>query len=488
MRRRLAALAAAALAAAGTAAVASGRVDFAPNDPLAPRQWYLVQDRAFDTWTELPALPGNGVRVAVVDSGVDGNHPEFAGKIVAARSFVGGNALSDQHGHGTFVAGEIAAATGNGQGIAGIAFPAQLVVAKVVRADRSIPVDAEVAAIRWAVAQHARVINLSLGGLRDPQNSSRDTFSPAEARAIDYAVAHGTLVVAAVGNSDQAPRTPWPYASYPAALPHVLGVSALARDGSVPSFSDRDAVFDDMAAPGEDIVSTLPLRLSSRPGCPYPGYSDCSADDEYRHAGGTSFSAPQAAAAAALLFATNPQLAPEQVATLLERSADDLNAATGCRRCRPGRDALSGWGRLDIAGALAALQAPLPPVDRFEPNDEAGTRAPRLYGASIRVRATLDYWDDAMDVYRVRVPAGTTLDAAVQGPARASTSLLLWRPGTQTVAGTKRRVLRMRLATAAAPGPNKRLAYRAPSTGWYYVEVKLASAGSGQYSLTLTKR
>ena len=99
--------------------------------------------------------------------------------------------------------------------------------------------------------------------------------------------------MAAVGNGDQAPRLPWPYASYPAALPHVLGVSALARDGSVPIFSNRDRIFNDLAAPGEDIFSTLPRSLTDdQPACELQGYSDCG-PEEFRRAEGTSFAAPQ---------------------------------------------------------------------------------------------------------------------------------------------------------------------------------------------------
>src|SRR5439155_2260356 len=158
------------------------------------------------------------------------------------------------------------------------------------------------------------------------------------ARTIASAVSHGAVVVAAAGNGDQAPRIPWPYASYPAALPHVIGVSALARDGSVPSFSNRDPVFDDLAAPGQDIFSTLPRRLSPfHPGCTAAGYSDCG-PDEYVHAAGTSFAAPQVSAAAALLLATDPALKPDQISALLERTADDVNASTGCRRCPLLRD------------------------------------------------------------------------------------------------------------------------------------------------------
>ena len=98
-------------------------LSFAPKDPLAPRQWYLGYTKAFEAWPEPPSLAA--VRVAIVDSGIDADHPEFAGRIAGAQTFVGGSARVDEHGHGTFVAGVIAANL-NDQGIAGIAFPAQL--------------------------------------------------------------------------------------------------------------------------------------------------------------------------------------------------------------------------------------------------------------------------------------------------------------------------------------------------------------------------
>src|SRR5205823_3369451 len=127
VKRLAAAVAATGLALAGSAAAAGA--GFVPNDPLAPRQWYLAADHAFDFWpTPLPPLPSPGVRVAVIDSGIDGSHPDLAGRVAAAKSFVGGSPLTDEEGHGTFVAGEIAAATNNAVGIAGIAFPAKLVV------------------------------------------------------------------------------------------------------------------------------------------------------------------------------------------------------------------------------------------------------------------------------------------------------------------------------------------------------------------------
>ena len=194
----------------------SRRLAFTPSDPLVSRQWYLTQSRFYEPWLTLPAL--ERVPVAVIDSGVDATHPELAGKILDSRSFVGGSAGVDTLGHGTFVAGLIAAGVGNGIGIAGLAPSSELLVAKVVTPSRAIPIEAEAKAIRWAVESGARVINLSLGGIRDPLDPDRDSFSRLEADAVAYAVSNGAVVVAAVGNGDQAPSSPWPYASYPAAL------------------------------------------------------------------------------------------------------------------------------------------------------------------------------------------------------------------------------------------------------------------------------
>ncbi len=330
----------------------SRRQSFVPNDPLLPRQWYATQNRSFDAWTELPPLAA--VRVAVIDSGIDGTHPELRGRIAASKSFVAGPATVDTQGHGTFVAGLIAAETNDGVGIAGLAPAAELLVAKVVGPQRSIPVEAEARAIRWAVASGARIINMSLGGLRDPRNPGRDTYSQLEADAVAYAVSKGVLVVAAVGNSDQSPSQPWSYASWPAALPHVLGVSALSRTGGSPAFSNRDPQFNDIAAPGEEILSTFPLPLTAAfPACAEQGYSSCGPTD-YRSAEGTSFAAPQVTAAAAMLLATSPSLSPDQVVALLEQSAVDARPANGCGACVVGRDRFTGAGRLDQTAAHRA--------------------------------------------------------------------------------------------------------------------------------------
>jgi hypothetical protein len=457
---------------------------FPNTEPLAANQWYLDQDNAWSFWDTPPQL--QPVRVAVIDSGIDGTHPDLMGRVVAAKSFVGGSPYRDTQGHGTFVAGEIAANPANMLGIAGLAFNARLIVAKVVDPSGDLFVPAETAAIRWAVAQGAQVINLSFGAVRDP---SVDSYSPLEQAAIEYAFSKGVVVVAAVGNGSQAPHTPWNYADYPAALPHVIGVSAVRQDRSVPAYSNRDAVYNDLAAPGDDMFSTIPTNLVA-PGaaCSEP-YSDCG-PALLRNAIGTSFAAPQVSAAAALLLGVQPKLRPEQVSWLLERSADDDSPTTGCSNCSNGRDALTGWGTLDIANAVTMLTdgTRLPPPDAYEPNDDAGPWAHDLPPLPRTITATLDYWDDNVDVYRVRLEKGQRLYARLTPATRAAVRLALWAPGTRRVESLDLR--NVRVAASMRHGLQARLSYRARVAGTYYLEAKLVSPAHDpvQYRLAVSRR
>jgi subtilisin family serine protease len=478
MRRALVAVSAVIALAAPAAAYAG----FIPNDPLAQKQWYLDKDRAFDAFNSFSVLPQLlTVRVAVIDSGVDETHPELRNRIAEARSFVGGTP-NDVQGHGTFVAGEIAALTDNGLGIAGLAPPARLLVAKVVRDDGSISPRAEANAIRWAVRSGAKVINLSIGGTRDPGDPNVDGFSYRERRAIDFAVRNGVLVVASVGNGEDAPIKPWRFASYPAALPHVLGVAAYGRSGEVPSFSNRDDVYVDIAAPGQDMLSLFPRsRTKAFPACLDQGYSSCG-PKEYRHADGTSFSSPQVAAAAAVLFALRPNLRPDQVSAILERAADDATPANGCDTCSPGRDALTGNGRLDVAAAINSLRGPLPDADRFEPNDEAGSAAQVVFSGSLAARPTLDTWDDPNDVYSIKLRRGQGVSVLVRS-GKLDTSIVLWKPGLHALALAADELRARR--SVHPEGVPERLVYRARTSGWYYLQVKLARPGSGPYSIRI---
>ena len=474
------------LAAAGTAALflalPAAAQAFNPNDPLLPRQWYVSQDHTFDAFNVLPNLAP--VRVAVIDTGIDFSHPELAGRIAATRSFVGGS-VSDTQGHGTFVAGEIAAAIDNSRGIAGLAPSARLLIAKVVDENGQVSPRSEARAIRWSVRHGARVVNVSLGGIRDPQDPKHSGFSPAEQRAIDYATRNGALVVAAVGNSTFAPIQPWSYASYPSALPHVLGVGSYGHDGDVSLFSNRDPVYVDLIAPGEDILSLFPRQLTAKyPNCDEQGYSSCG-PKWYHHASGTSFAAPQATAAAAILFGLQPSLQPDQVSTLLERNATLATPDNGCVQCSGSRDSLSGWGKLDVTAAVKALRANHIPVrDRFEPNDDIriGTH---IRSRHAHFRATIDRWDDPYDVYRIHLRAGQSVSVAAAPRVAADISLVLWKPELTTLADADDsfRVKR----SVHPPGVTERLHYRATAPGWYSLEVLLANSGSGSYRIRIQK-
>ena len=323
---------------------------------------------------------------------------------------------------------------------------------------------------------------MSLSGLRDPHDPSRDTYSQLEADAISYAVSKGVLVVAAVGNSDQSPSEPWPYAGWPAALPHVVGVSALNRKGAAPAFSNRDPQFNDLAAPGEDILSTFPLALTAaHPDCAEQGYSSCG-PEEYRTAEGTSFAAPQVTAAAAMLFATSPSLTADQVATLLAQSSVDALPANGCAACTVGHDRFTGAGRLDQAAALELLAAGAPQRDRYEPNDDGGTSSYPLYGSNRQIDATLDYWNDRDDVYRVFLRKGERLVVSGGSSSAIRPVLALWRPGTVTVDSAAPPSRRLAVRPAGAG-----LSYRAPAAGWYLLDVRLTHATRGPYRLAVTK-
>ena len=359
-----------------------------------------------------------------------------------------------------------------------------------MRPDGTISPVAEAKAIRWAVDHGARVINLSLGGLRS-RNKSEDTYSAVEQDAIEYAYAKGAVLVAAVGNGDQAPKTPWDLASYPAALPHVIGVSSLAQDGSVPAFSNRDAFFNDVAAPGVGIVSTLPRSLTAaRPSCVDQGYSICG-PAEFRSADGTSYSAAEVSGAAALLIAMKPTLRPDQVAALLERSAADATPSTGCRRCIGSRDPYSGLGPARRRRRRCGRwRRRCPPPDRYESNDDAGDARVRALGpVDRRRRATLDFWDDQIDVYKIRLlegPDGRRFAPGAGG--HATPNLVLWRPGTQQVEGLSP-ALQARRLTQSVRG-RRDGALPAPRAAGRLV-LRRAQArrtpGAGQYRLHISK-
>ena len=129
---------------------------------------------------------------------------------------------------------------------------------------------------------------------------------------------------------------------------------------------------------------------------------------------------------------------------------------------------------------------PLPVADRYETNDDAGTQARTLWGKQVKVAATVDYYDDPIDVYRVALSGGERITAKLVGGWQgAQVSLMLWRPGTKRVDESKAKTLRV--AQSAMPGATQRVSFIAPGRGWYYLEVKVASPGFGPYTLNVGK-
>ena len=189
---------------------------FVPNDPLTSYQWYLEAVQAFSYWDLRPALAP--VRVAIVDSGIDTGHPEFAGRVVEAKSFVQGQGIEDVVGHGTLVAGEIGAALDNSEGIAGVGFSAELLWPRSsLPTGRSAWRQRPRRSAGRSTAAHASSISAS-AGIRDPRDPVRDQYSALEQAAIEYARSNGVMVIAAAGNCELPGECPYPYASYPAAL------------------------------------------------------------------------------------------------------------------------------------------------------------------------------------------------------------------------------------------------------------------------------
>jgi hypothetical protein len=248
----------------------------------------------------------------------------------------------------------------------------------------------------------------------------------------------------------------------------VVGVGALNPSNGTPSWSNRDRAFIDLAAPGVQILSTYPRGLS-RTGCTPRGYTSCAKDVADRNPRGTSFAAPLVAAAAAVVIGERarlglPALQPSQVAALVERSAKDIGVA--------GRDARSGYGRLDVTGALEALSGPIPPPDAREPNDGLGQHAAGLPAAVTAVNASLDRFEDPRDVYRISLGRNQRITLDYTGPDAA---LFLWRANGS------------RAAVSRTPGPAERIVFRAKKAGKFFVEVRLPSGAGGAYALTLTR-
>jgi subtilisin family serine protease len=266
-------------------------------------QAYLQTIGAPQAWA---VSKGDGVKVAVLDTGADSKHADLQGKIVRQTDVCGADpqcgdtSVDDDNGHGTHVTGILAADTNNQIGVASLGWNVLVDEYKVLDQDGNGFTSDVDTAIYDAVAAGDRVINLSLANYSCQQSPSDCGPDPDEQAAVEYAIAHNVVVVAAAGNGiNGLPGDNG--ATFPASYPGVLGVAATDNSGAVQSFSQWGPAAN-IAAPGVNIISTWN-------------------DGSYRVDTGTSMSAPQVAAAAALLISHDPSLSSQQVTELLESSA-----------------------------------------------------------------------------------------------------------------------------------------------------------------------
>ncbi|WP_409484511.1 S8 family serine peptidase [Arsenicicoccus dermatophilus] len=292
------------------------------NDPLRSHKWDLTM---LGGETFHSRVSTTGVTVAVIDTGVQASHPDLRGTVlpgveyVSGRSTITGNGQVDPQGHGTHVAGIVAATANNATGVAGLAPGARILPVRVLRSD-GVGWSSDVArGIVWATDHGAKVINMSLGGAYDANVE----------KAVQYAVSRSVVVVAAGGNERQEGNP----VTYPANYAGVIGVAAVDRYRRAASFSNTGR-YVDVAAPGVGIMSTY------RTGTSYGSYVPMS---------GTSMATPQIAAVAAGLKAVRPTLTSAGVQGVLAATATDLGVV--------GRDDVYGAGLVNPNRALCYLGA-----------------------------------------------------------------------------------------------------------------------------------
>ncbi|MHB8466286.1 MAG: S8 family serine peptidase [Acidimicrobiales bacterium] len=312
----------------------------ATNDPYFADQWALDRINAPAAWR---LSTGAGVRIGVVDTGIDLSHEDLAGKVVASTSCIGagieaacaGSAQDDQ-GHGTHVSGIAAALTGNGKGIAAVAPDAQLVVVKALGASGSGALNDVNAGIKWVVDHGARIVNLSL-----ESDGSTVTATPGQSLkdGVEYAWSNGAIPVLAAGNSTPSLFGQTGYQGIDAVV-----VGATGRSDEVAWYSSplTNAQWG-LVAPGGDVrdsgghpscAGTLAAGCVVSTGW-FAGHVNQYADDE-----GTSMAAPHVSGVLALLLAQG--LSPTAAIDRLLSSTARLSCGVSCR------------GRLDAAAAVGA--------------------------------------------------------------------------------------------------------------------------------------
>ncbi len=303
---------------------------FVPNDTyFAGNQWGLentgqtikgitgIVDADIDGPIAWDTTQG-GVKVAILDTGIDQNHEDLSSKVVLQKNFTDSPTIDDLYGHGTHVGGIVAAVTNNNTGIAGGCPSCQLMNGKVLNDSGSGAYSWVANGIIWAADNNAKVINMSLGG-------SVRSFTLEN--AVNYAWNKGVVVVAAAGNSGNPSKT------YPAAYTNAIAVAATNNKDQKASFSSYGAKWVDVAAPGVDIFSTFPNH-------PYKINKSLG----YDFGSGTSMATPMTSAVAALIWYVSAyNTSAVSVRNRLETTADKITG-TGTYWSK---------GRVNAANAVA---------------------------------------------------------------------------------------------------------------------------------------
>jgi thermitase len=290
-----------------------------PKDPFLRYQWGLFKVGATKGWDRETGTHNPPV-VAVLDTGVDFQHPDLVGHVTRGKNIVANNDdPQDDHSHGTHVAGIVAAATNNRRGVAGMSWGAQVLAVKVLDASGEGS-DCDIAlGLLSAADAGAKVLNLSLGAEDSPCGLVMQS-------AVDYALDKGALPVVSSGNGAKHGNKP----SSPANCEGVLAVGATDVNDKIANFSTHQS-YVGVSAPGVNILSTY--------------YDPKKNKRSYVSFSGTSMAAPMVSGLAALLLSKHKDWTPEQVMARIVKTADDK----GLR----GKDPYYGAGRINVARALA---------------------------------------------------------------------------------------------------------------------------------------
>ena len=319
----------------------------APNDPGWSAQWHLRTIHADTAWAK---SKGSGIVVAIVDTGVDLAHPDLRGRLVSGKDFVDpGTPPDDEQGHGTFMAGLVAADTGNGEGVASVAPLAKIMPVRVLNSSGSGTPSVVSQGIDWAVDHGADIINLSLavestGGVGG--SSGLNLFGDSGLnQAINRAAAAGRVVVIAAGNnfsSGGASQT-----AYKAASAGVIVVGASTSGDKRAAYSNYGDGLDVLAPGGGSSSSASSSSCQSNAPVVSTWWNPSTGDSAYGKGCGTSMAVAHVSGIAALLMARG--YSNSGAVSRIERTAKDIYS--------PGRDAQSGYGRVDAAAALGSTSS-----------------------------------------------------------------------------------------------------------------------------------